>query len=129
MRKSMTEQQVTSLETASDKSESRLGADSANLDVLRAFAVSYVVISHTFAVSDYHQVGVIHLPWLGRLGVLFFFVHTCLVLMRSLERSSSTISGWQLWTHFYVRRVFRIYPLSILFVIGVVFFGLTHYRT
>lgn len=94
--------------------------DSANLDVLRAIAVLYVVVGHTlgaFPALHFSQ-----RPWLGRLGVLFFFVHTCLVLMRSLERSALTLSWKSLFPHFYTRRAFRIYPLSILFVAGVVWF-------
>jgi peptidoglycan/LPS O-acetylase OafA/YrhL len=51
---------------------------------------------------------------MGRLGVLLFFVHTSLVLMSSLERSGD--SAWQ----FLVRRAFRIYPLAIVTVLGVV---------
>ncbi len=51
---------------------------------------------------------------LGLFGVLIFFVHTCLVLMYSMERSG--LNGSSLLKDFYIRRVFRIYPLSILAV-------------
>lgn len=54
---------------------------------------------------------------LGRAGVLFFFVHTCTVLMFSLERNPKT-------TAFFVRRFFRIYPLSIVTVLAVILFRL-----
>jgi peptidoglycan/LPS O-acetylase OafA/YrhL len=47
----------------------------------------------------------------GQLGVLMFFVHTCLVLMWSLERSR--LRGSRLFASFYIRRAFRLYPLSI----------------
>jgi len=50
----------------------------------------------------------------GLFGVLIFFVHTCLVLMYSMERSG--LNGSSLHKDFYIRRVFRIYPLSILAV-------------
>ncbi|HVW84237.1 MAG TPA: acyltransferase [Bryobacteraceae bacterium] len=83
--------------------------ESANLDFLRAIAVLLVFVFHlliTFNVK----------PWMemGRFGVLIFFVHTSLVLMLSLERLESR--GESIFRSFYLRRVFRIYPLSIFWV-------------
>jgi peptidoglycan/LPS O-acetylase OafA/YrhL len=43
-----------------------------------------------------------------------FFVHTALVLMRSLERTDR--QGVSLFTEFYTRRAFRIYPLAMVCV-------------
>jgi peptidoglycan/LPS O-acetylase OafA/YrhL len=57
---------------------------------------------------------------LGRFGVLLFFVHTSLVLMLSMRRLG--LAGLRLYTTFMVRRIFRIYPLSILTVALVVAF-------
>lgn len=87
-----------------------------NLDVLRSIAVLFVLYDHIFtrAVSGTHDV----VPWLGRLGVLFFFVHTCCVLMMSLERHE----GPHLIAKFYARRAFRIYPLIIVAVL-IAFFS------
>ncbi|HWI84073.1 acyltransferase [Ramlibacter sp.] len=86
--------------------------DSPNLDLLRSLAVACVVISHLGA----------HLQWggpflngaLGRVGVAIFFVHTTLVLMLSLERHGAA------FVPFMVRRVFRIYPLSMTIVVAMV---------
>lgn len=75
-----------------------------NLDVLRSAAVLCVFIAHLgYAISgaEYNAI--------GGVGVALFFVHTSLVLMMSLERDRN-------WFGFYVRRIFRIYPLSTLTV-------------
>jgi peptidoglycan/LPS O-acetylase OafA/YrhL len=86
-----------------------------NLDVLRAFAVLFVLGNHVFNVF-YPDMSQNNFVRLGHLGVLLFFVHTSLVLMRSLMRSS-TQAGWV--KRFYIQRFFRIYPLSIAVVIMV----------
>jgi peptidoglycan/LPS O-acetylase OafA/YrhL len=91
-----------------------------NLDALRAFAVLLVLADHVLETLASLDGGSFH-PFdrsLGRLGVLLFFVHTCFVLMASLERGSD--AGWALARTFYVRRVFRIYPLAIVCVLAVV---------
>ncbi len=87
--------------------------DLPNLDLLRSAAVFMVLFDHSFQAFVFKSV---RITWLGRLGVLFFFVHTCCVLMMSLERQVR--SGQRsIWT-FYVRRIFRIYPLSMAAVVG-----------
>lgn len=91
-------------------------SDSSNLDVLRSMAVLFVVISHLPVVSSF-QIGGYHTQALGLLGVLIFFVHTCLVLMMSLERQSMVYGKRDFARTFFVRRVFRIYPLSIVVVL------------
>ena len=93
-----------------------------NLDALRAFAVLLVLADHVLETVDggggaFHPLD----QSLGRLGVLLFFVHTCFVLMASLERKGE--SGWTLARAFYVRRAFRIYPLAIVCVLAVVAAG------
>lgn len=82
--------------------------ESANLDFLRSVAVLCVFFSHlpNFLISKSTE----FLWHLGILGVLMFFVHTSLVLMMSLERSQT--EGVSLFKNFYIRRLFRIYPLS-----------------
>src|SRR5437868_13016667 len=91
-------------------------ADSANLDMLRALAVTCVVIAHGLNITHASWISKQHLDHLGRTGVLFFFVHTSLVLMMSLERQIAKSGSTFTWLRFMIRRVFRIYPLSILAV-------------
>ena len=87
-------------------------SESPNLDVLRAIAVCLVLIAHVVEAIF----GIGHFAAsIGRAGVLFFFVHTCTVLMFSLERNPSPKA-------FYLRRFFRIYPLSIATVLFVILF-------
>jgi peptidoglycan/LPS O-acetylase OafA/YrhL len=83
--------------------------NSANLDVLRAIAVLMVFCHH---ILEYGPFSERHVSGLGQFGVLIFFVHTSLVLMMSMERNSGA-------ANFYIRRFFRIYPLSML-VVGLV---------
>jgi peptidoglycan/LPS O-acetylase OafA/YrhL len=87
--------------------------DSANLDFLRACAVLTVYFGH--ALQTFHIEKVIGRATIydfAQTGVLIFFVHTSLVLMLSLKRLQIP-SLRRLFTVFYVRRIFRIYPLSI----------------
>ena len=57
-----------------------------NLDFLRAVAVLLVLLSHLISYRDYAQdLGPLRLNWMGAVGVDFFFVHTCFVLMLSLR--------------------------------------------
>ncbi len=101
--------------------ERTLSAYSRNLDLLRAVAVSLVYFSHlSYSVFGIAQIGPVGHDVIGRVGVIFFFVHTCLVLLMSIERTS--LSGWKLAANFYVRRAFRIYPLSIFVVLAMVAF-------
>lgn len=97
------------------------------LDVVRAMAVGMVVLSHLPA----SQAIVNGMGWgqayntqvLGMLGVGIFFVHTSLVLMMSLHRMAQG-GGEPLVAGFYVRRLFRIYPLVIVVVLACTVFEL-----
>lgn len=107
-----------------DQSRSSFSGNSANLDLIRAVAVLCVFFAH---VRDHFILGA-HSTWdwrFGQLGVLIFFVHTSFVLMLSLERSR--YRGAAFLFSFYLRRFFRLYPLSILFVAGVYLFGEAHW--
>jgi peptidoglycan/LPS O-acetylase OafA/YrhL len=82
--------------------------ESRNLDILRAAAVLFVYFAH---LRQFVAPMPFQLYQLGRFGVLIFFLHTCLVLLYSLQRSSYQPGLTTL--NFYVRRLFRIYPLAI----------------
>jgi peptidoglycan/LPS O-acetylase OafA/YrhL len=83
-------------------------------------AVACVVVVHLFVYLDVVHAGTQF--WrISRFAVLLFFVHTCLVLMYSLERQYAR-DGWRrLFNHFMIRRLFRLYPLCILIVLAVYF--------
>ncbi len=91
---------------------------SANLDFLRALAVLLVLAQHIVNRLRGGLLFGVHIPPIGTFGVLLFFVHTCLVLMYSMERSR--LDGAALAGNFYIRRLFRIYPLSMLAVLTAV---------
>ena len=89
---------------------------SANLDILRSFAIVLVLIDHLVPTlvshAGFDNASIISFTnQIGHAGVLAFFVHTSLVLMYSLERM--TCGENRVTARFYIRRFFRIYPLSI----------------
>ena len=102
--------------------------ESPNLDFLRACAVLFVVCFHILLF--YTRSDIIHKEALGGFysfgnwGVLVFFVHTCLVLMFSLERQEAREQVGPMFSPFLLRRIFRLYPLSVLVVLFVAFFHL-----
>lgn len=88
-----------------------------NLDCLRAIAVCCVLIGHLGYARFQGK-----FEHIGAAGVMLFFVHTSLVLLRSLDRSGLEGPARLKW--FYIRRVFRIYPLSIMSIALVAVFRL-----
>jgi len=84
-----------------------------NLDLLRSVAVILVLISHLLSPNNLPKF--FHLQALGILGVFIFFVLTSYVLMLSLDRQN--LSKNKIYYKFYVQRIFRIYPISIIVVI------------
>ncbi|MFC5461685.1 acyltransferase family protein [Massilia niabensis] len=90
---------------------------STNLDVLRSLAVSFVVLSHLLLDKSLVRPGGYDTQTLGTLGVLIFFVHTCLVLMLSLQRQRDTDRQGATTLSFLVARAFRIYPLAIVVIV------------
>src|SRR5580704_451120 len=92
---------------------------SSNLDALRALAVTLVLVDHLIVtVAPAYS----RTPWgrsvihLGTLGVLMFFIHTSIVLMMSLARIEADGAPRPI-ARFYLRRVLRIYPLSIVIIL------------
>ena len=96
-----------------------------NLDSLRALAVMLVLVDHLLeTLGAYHGLDFHPVDWyFGRLGVLMFFVHTCYVLMASLQRLPG--EGWSLARTFFIRRAFRIYPLALLAIVIMVTVGVS----
>jgi peptidoglycan/LPS O-acetylase OafA/YrhL len=98
-----------------------------NLDILRSFAVLAVLLDHIILTLEYKFAYIdpaylILAHGLGQIGVLAFFVHTSLVLMYSLDRLDPTRRE-PVAFRFYVRRAFRIYPLSICCIAVAIVFG------
>jgi peptidoglycan/LPS O-acetylase OafA/YrhL len=98
--------------------------DMPNLDFLRAVAVLAVLVSHLASFGGVMDFGHFRIVWLGVVGVYFFFVHTCFVLLLSLERQFKGQGSFQLFASFMLRRIFRIYPLSVAAVLLVLVFRL-----
>jgi peptidoglycan/LPS O-acetylase OafA/YrhL len=90
----------------------------ANLDLLRAIAVLLVLAQHLCSRMHIEHVAWAPVRSLGLFGVLLFFVHTSLVLMYSMERSG--LKGTGLLKDFYIRRIMRVYPLSIIAILAAV---------
>ena len=99
-------------------------SESGNLDLLRSCAVLSVLASHLLTFFGIQAIGPFAAINLGLAGVSFFFVHTSLVLMMSLERHRRQAGGHGLLGSFYVKRFFRIYPLSVACLLLVCFFQL-----
>jgi len=99
------------LETGGSSPGKAATGASSNLDFLRSMAVLMVLVNHLTRHYHYDRFDA-----LGLFGVLLFFVHTSLVLMYSMQRSRLT--GSALIKDFYIRRFFRIYPLSVLAVLA-----------
>src|SRR6266850_6458014 len=91
---------------------------STNLDFLRSMAVLMVLFDHICRHHHLDRLGRFAVADIGIFGVLLFFVHTSLVLMFSMQRSGQL--GLALMKNFYMRRFFRIYPLSVLTVLAAV---------
>jgi peptidoglycan/LPS O-acetylase OafA/YrhL len=90
-------------------------SDLPNLDFVRSVAVISVVAEHTLISLGILKLGPFPIPYLGVMGVMVFFVLTTLVLMWSLERKPHTLD-------FYIRRLFRIYPLALVAIATAVLF-------
>jgi peptidoglycan/LPS O-acetylase OafA/YrhL/lysophospholipase L1-like esterase len=102
---------------------------SANLDLLRSAALSFVVLSQLGLFFDWgHSPGFDRrdVAWanLGYWGVLVFFVQESVVLMGSMARAEPRVRACSGFVTFVVRRAFRLLPLSAVIVIVVSAFRL-----
>lgn len=102
--------------------------ESSNLDFMRSMAVLFVFGDHVLIYFQQHHSPYVTrlglLTYIGHWGVLMFFVHTSLVLMFSLERMQCRFPGKPLYLPFLAKRVFRLFPLSVLTVLVVTIFKL-----
>ncbi len=98
--------------------------DLPNLDFMRAVAVLLVLLGHFTFFHGVTDAGPFKTERMGEIGVKIFFVHTCFVLMLALERQWKNQGGAELFSSFMLRRIFRIYPLSVAIVSIVVVFHL-----
>ncbi|QYN02757.1 acyltransferase [Pseudomonas protegens] len=93
---------------------------SKNLDFIRSIAVLLVVGRHVADQIGYTHIGPVPLQLVGIFGVMLFFVLTAHVLMFSMEKITKQGKGLaSAHKTFFIRRVFRIYPLSIFIVLSV----------
>ncbi len=84
-----------------------------------------VYFGHLAQLCNVDRVGFFSFRSLAQGGVAVFFVHTSCVLMRTLARLPEQDRALR----FYVRRIFRIYPLSVLVVCLVVMAGIPAFPT
>jgi peptidoglycan/LPS O-acetylase OafA/YrhL len=106
------------------RSSDAASQENPNLDFLRTIAVLLVFFGHLSVFHEILSLGPLNFTFMGALGVMFFFVHTSLVLMLSLERQQKDQGDNKLFMSFMIRRCFRIYPLSITAVLLVLAFHL-----
>lgn len=93
---------------------------SKNLDFIRSVAVLLVVGRHIAGQIGYTHIGPIPLQFVGIFGVMLFFVLTAHVLMFSMEKIARSGAGVaSAHKTFFIRRAFRIYPLSVVTVLSV----------
>jgi len=105
--------------TSSDNDLAKPLKELVNLNLIRALAIVMVVISH-LPIPKHWIPEPYDLSSLGSLGVFIFFLHTATVLMMSLDRQRYEGAN-KLLQHFFIRRIMRIYPLSIVAVLIICF--------
>lgn len=114
--------EMNNCQPTSPETINQICATSGNLDLMRSLAALYVLIFHVllyFGLAEQMRLG-----GLGHWGVLVFFVHTSLVLMRSLARQDLRAPQEPKFVEFMLRRCFRLLPLSVLAVFTIAALGL-----
>ncbi|MBS2035787.1 acyltransferase [bacterium] len=102
-----------------------------NLDLLRAIAVLCVVGSHWAFLLHWDEFLIFLFGGAdpAHTGVMLFFVHTSLVLMFSLERLAESGPARRVIPAFYLRRMFRLYPLSVFTIVIMLLFRIPSFFT
>src|SRR5438105_9675713 len=91
---------------------SRSLGNSAALDQWRGLALVLVLISHAF-----YYTGRVHGS--GRVGVNLFFFISGILVFRSLSKEKAT-SKWKRGAEFWKRRLIRLYPALLTYVVAVI---------
>lgn len=86
------------------------------LDGWRGFATMLVLFHHC-STSGLLRIGDFHLRGIGGPGVAMFFVLSAFLLSRNIVLSRSNVFDPVFLQSFYVRRVMRIYPLFIVYLL------------
>lgn len=93
-----------------------VGRHLAVLDGLRGIAVLIVILSHA-SLLDIHMIG-IDMSGTGKAGVWLFFVLSAFLLMHQfLQLDAAGTLDARAWTRYAWRRLLRIYPLYLVFLL------------
>ena len=86
------------------------------LDGLRGLAVLIVFLSHT-GNAGWHLIPGVDFRGTGKSGVFLFFILSSYLLSRNQTKISETFFTWRKIWSYWARRVLRVYPLYILYII------------
>lgn len=103
-----------------------VGGHMAVLDGLRGVAVLLVIVSHA-SLIDIDIVPGLDMSGTGKVGVYLFFVLSAFLLVHQcLQLDADGRLGGRSWLRYAVRRVLRIYPLYVVFLLFCVWAPVNH---